>query len=76
MGIETGWSPIVNTREHLVQYTPESQSSLPSRSMQDSYTSAIIPLSTDKVLKDKYIGFLGNVRLGRLMEDMDLFAGW
>lgn len=43
--------------------------------MQDSFTSAIIPLSTDKALQDKYVTFLGHVRLGRLMEDMDLFAG-
>lgn len=44
--------------------------------MQDSFTSAIIPLSSDKVLQDKYVTFLGHVRLGRLMEDMDLFAVW
>lgn len=43
--------------------------------MQDSFTSAIIPLSTDKALQDKYVTFLGHIRLGRLMEDMDLFAG-
>lgn len=44
--------------------------------MQDSFTSAIIPLSTDSELQDKYVTFLGHVRLGRLMEDMDLFAVW
>lgn len=44
--------------------------------MQDSFTSAIIPLSTDTQLQDKYVTFLGHVRLGRLMEDMDLFAVW
>lgn len=43
--------------------------------MKDSFTSAIIPLSCDKALQDKYVTFLGTVRLGRLMEDMDLFAG-
>lgn len=43
--------------------------------MQDSFTSAIIPLGTDTAMQDKYVTFLGNVRLGRLMEDMDLFAG-
>jgi acyl-coenzyme A thioesterase 9 len=44
--------------------------------MQDSFTSAVIPLSTDLALRDKYVGFMGNVRLGRLMEDMDMFAVW
>lgn len=44
--------------------------------MQDSFTSAIIPLATDLTIRDKYITFLGSVRLGRLMEDMDMFAVW
>lgn len=44
--------------------------------MQDSFTSALIPLSSDEAIRDKYVTFLGSVRLGRLMEDMDLFAVW
>ncbi|XP_035904014.1 acyl-coenzyme A thioesterase 9, mitochondrial-like isoform X1 [Anopheles stephensi] len=75
LGIEVGYTPFVSTREHLVKYVPQSVSALPPRSMQDSFTSAIIPLTTDKILKDKYVGFMGNVRVGRLMEDMDMFAG-
>lgn len=75
LGIEVGYTPFVSTREHLTQYAPTSLDQLPPRSMQDSFTSAIIPLTTDKILKDKYVGFMGNVRLGRLMEDMDMFAG-
>ncbi|XP_052865787.1 acyl-coenzyme A thioesterase 9, mitochondrial-like [Anopheles cruzii] len=76
LAIEVGYTPFVSTREHLVQYVPQSVDVLPPRSMQDSFTSAIIPLTTDKILKDKYVGFMGNVRLGRLMEDMDMFAVW
>lgn len=76
LGIEVGYTPFVSTREHLTQYAPTSLDQLPPRSMQDSFTSAIIPLTTDKILKDKYVGFMGNVRLGRLMEDMDMFAVW
>lgn len=76
MGLETHYSPIVSSREHLAELTPTSQDQLPARSMQDSFTSAVIPLSTDLNLRDKYVGFMGNVRLGRLMEDMDLFAVW
>lgn len=76
LGIEVGYSPFVSTREHLTEYAPKSLDELPPRSMQDSFTSAIIPLTSDKVLKDKYVGFMGNVRLGRLMEDMDMFAVW
>lgn len=71
-----GYNPLSHNREHLVEFTPKSIDQLNPRSMQDSFTSAIIPLSTDISLREKYVGFLGNVRLGRLMEDMDLFAVW
>lgn len=37
---------------------------------------AIIPIGSDLVLRDKYVGFLGTVRTGRLLEDMDMFAVW
>lgn len=64
------------SREHLLRYQPKSVDELPARTMQDSFTSAVIPLSTDFELQDKYVTFLGSVRLGRLMEDMDQFAVW
>lgn len=76
LGIQKTYSVLKQSREHLLQYEPKSLSELPARSMQDSFTSAIIPLSTDSKLQDKYVTFLGSVRLGRLMEDMDLFAVW
>lgn len=75
MGIETGYKPIQPSRAHLLQYLPASQEELPPRSMQDSFMAALIPLSTDTDLQDKYITFLGHVRVGRLLEDMDIFAG-
>jgi hypothetical protein len=31
-------------------------------------------LPTDRVLRDKYLTHLGGVRIGRLLEDMDIFA--
>lgn len=58
-----------------MQYLPNSQNELPARSMQDSFMAALIPLSSDTSLQDKYITFLGHVRVGRLLEDMDIFAG-
>ncbi|KAM7364250.1 acyl-coenzyme A thioesterase 9, mitochondrial-like isoform 1-T2 [Cochliomyia hominivorax] len=75
LGLEHGYSPVPKTREPLLKYQPK-PSDLPPRSMQDSFTSAVLPLSEDKALQDKYISYLGNVRLGRLMEDMDMFAVW
>lgn len=70
------FNALFHSREHLVKYTPTSADQLPPRSMQDSFSSAIIPLSTDIALREKYIGFLRHLRLGRLLEDMDLFAVW
>lgn len=75
LGIQATYTPLLNSREHLLQHEPL-PGDLPDRSMQDSFTSAIIPLSTNLSLQDKYVTFLGQVRLGRLMEDMDLFAVW
>lgn len=75
MGLEKGYSPLLPSRTHLSQYLPTKQEDLPIRTMQDSFSSTIIPLSSDLDLQEKYVTFLGHVRLGRLMEDMDLFAG-
>lgn len=75
MGVDKGYKPLQMQRSHLLALLPSSQAELPPRSPNDSFDSAIIPLSTSPVLQDKYITFLGHVRTGRLMEDMDLFAG-
>lgn len=64
MGLKQSYNPLSHSRENLVEFTPTSVDQLPPRSMQDSFTSAIIPLSTDISLREKYIGFLGNIRLG------------
>jgi len=61
-------------REELLSILPESQEELPERRMEDSYDAAIIPLASDKRLRDKYLTAQGGVRLGRLLEDMDIFA--
>ncbi|KAJ8961189.1 hypothetical protein NQ318_008872 [Aromia moschata] len=74
MGVETGYNPIAEDRSRLLQYLPTSQEELPKRSMGDSFVAGLIPLSTDKRLQDKYVTFLGRVRVGRLLEDMDMFA--
>lgn len=78
MGIERGYRPQgeMQPRDHLSKYLPQKQEELPARTMNDSFASALIPLSTDLDLQDKYVAFMGNVRLGRILEDMDLFAGW
>jgi len=74
LGLEPGYTREPKCREELLQYQPKIEE-LPARSMQDSFSSAIIPLSKNPMLQDKYINFRGFVRLGRLLEDMDYFAG-
>lgn len=74
MGVDSGYSPIRASRTHLSQYLPKSQADLPPRAMRDSYLVAMIPLSTSSRLQDRYTTFLGYVRVGRLLEDMDIFA--
>ena len=61
-------------REALMSQLPKSQDELPGRRMLDSYDEAVIPLGTDAKLRDRYLTHFGGVRVGRLLEDMDVFA--
>ncbi|XP_068219117.1 acyl-coenzyme A thioesterase 9, mitochondrial-like isoform X1 [Palaemon carinicauda] len=63
-------------RTSLLELLPASQDELPPRSMKDSWDSAIIPLGSEERLREKYVTFLGGVRIGRLLEDLDVFAVW
>ncbi|KAK7864861.1 hypothetical protein R5R35_012497 [Gryllus longicercus] len=76
MGLELGYHPLQSNRDYLLKYLPKTQEELPPRTMQDSFCEAFVPLSTDVLKQEKYVTFLGHVRLGRLMEDMDMFAVW
>lgn len=75
MGVDKGYDPFRKDHSHLLKYLPKTQAELPKRAMRDSFLVGIIPLSKDKGLQDKYTTFLGQVRIGRLLEDMDIFAG-
>lgn len=75
MGVETNYSLHSKDRTHLLKFLPKTQDEVPKRSMADSFQAAVIPLSTDLKLRDKYVTFLGQVRVGRLLENMDMFAG-
>ncbi|XP_050699607.1 acyl-coenzyme A thioesterase 9, mitochondrial-like isoform X1 [Eriocheir sinensis] len=63
-------------RSHLLKLLPQSQEELPPRTMKDSWDAAIIPLGSEKRLREKYVTFMGGVRVGRLLEDLDVFAVW
>ncbi|KAF7267930.1 acyl-coenzyme A thioesterase 10, mitochondrial-like [Rhynchophorus ferrugineus] len=74
MGVDHAFKPVLTNRLQLADNLPKSQEELPKRSMQDSYIAAVIPLANNVGLQEKYTTFLGSVRLGRLLEDMDIFA--
>ncbi|KAG8231076.1 hypothetical protein J437_LFUL010702 [Ladona fulva] len=77
MGLEhRGYQRFKSQRDHLLDLLPKSRSELPVRRMQDSYDSTLIPLGKDLALQERYISFLGHIRTGRLMEDLDIFAVW
>jgi len=76
IGGPCNYDPDLYTRKRaeLLKILPESQEELPHRRMLDSYDSAIIPIASDTALRDHYITYDGGVRVGRLLEDMDIFA--
>ncbi|XP_049818353.1 acyl-coenzyme A thioesterase 9, mitochondrial-like [Aethina tumida] len=74
MGMSIGYKTTQEDRAHLSKYLPKAQEDLPSRVMDDSFIAAKIPLASDPVLSEKYMAFDGSVRIGRLLEDMDIFA--
>ncbi|XP_017852791.1 acyl-coenzyme A thioesterase 9, mitochondrial isoform X2 [Drosophila busckii] len=62
-------------RAQLLKHQPNRED-LPKRSMKDSYTTAVLPFKEDERIRVHYVNHLGRLRLGRLMEDLDLFAVW
>ncbi|KAL7727905.1 hypothetical protein ACLKA6_019468 [Drosophila palustris] len=74
-GVERGYHVVPKSRKHLLEYHPKKEQ-LPPRSMQDSYTRATLPLSLDEMARERYINHLGRMRMGRLLEELDMMAVW
>lgn len=49
---------------------------LPKRTLRDSFTSVIVPLSNNPSLQDQYVSSTNEVRMGQILYDIDYFAGW
>lgn len=73
IGLEKGFHTIPKCRANLLKYQPKAKD-LPSRSMRDSFTTALIPLSSAST-QEHYINHLGRLRIGRITEELDMFAG-
>ena len=54
----------------------KSQRELPPKRLFDSYDEALIPLRSDaNGIREEYNNAFRHVRFGRLLEDLDMFAG-
>lgn len=71
--LEPGYHLIPKCRSGLLKYQPKRED-LPSRSMKDSFTTAILPISSVSK-REHYVNHMGQVRVGSLMEELDMFAG-
>ena len=58
-----------------VRTTPATLHAPIDRHPADSFLSVVLPFSTDKALREEYISPFNHVRIGRLLEDLDAFAG-
>lgn len=64
-----------NQRKVLMELLPSSDETLPGRTLKDSFVTAIVPLKSQPAIRERYVSTGGKVRIGRLLEDMDVFAG-
>ncbi|KAH8279807.1 hypothetical protein KR054_006393, partial [Drosophila jambulina] len=75
LGVESGYHTIPKSRDNLLKFHPQ-QEDLPERSMKDSHTTAFIDLKSDPLMRQKFVSGANYVRMGRIMEYLDLIAVW
>ncbi|XP_070853034.1 uncharacterized protein [Drosophila suzukii] len=74
IGVEGGYHAIPKSREGLLKFQPD-PSDLPERSMIDSQTTASILMESDALMRERFVYGGGLLRMGRMMEELDLLAG-
>lgn len=62
-------------RQALMDLLPAVDDTLPARKLKDSFVTSVVPLKTRPEIRERYVSTGGKVRIGRLLEDMDVFAG-
>ncbi|KAH8409886.1 hypothetical protein KR009_000303, partial [Drosophila setifemur] len=75
LGVEFGYYTIPKSRDGLLKFQPKLEE-LPERSMKDSYTTAQLLLKSDPSIAQRFVYEQGLVRLGRMMEELDILAVW
>ncbi|CAL8127184.1 unnamed protein product [Orchesella dallaii] len=61
-------------KEALMKLLPTDNDNLPPRTMKDSFVTAIIPLKSNLMVRERYVNPDGNLRIGRFLEEMDFFS--
>ncbi|KQS70629.1 uncharacterized protein Dere_GG23601 [Drosophila erecta] len=74
VGVEGGYHVIPRSREGLLKFQPKLDE-LPNRSLVDSHTTAKVLLETDALMRQRFVYGRGMLRMGRIMEELDLLAG-
>lgn len=62
-------------RSALSSLLAQDQAGLEPRRFSDSYDEICIPLS-DPIQRDKYINMYNSIRIGKILEDIDMFGVW
>ena len=75
VGSSKAFSEGFANREKLLELLPKSQAELPAKTIKEGLQVAWLKLS-EPAVREKYINFMTNVRLGRILEDLDTFAVW
>ncbi|XP_041564713.1 acyl-coenzyme A thioesterase 9, mitochondrial [Drosophila elegans] len=75
VGVEGGYHAIPKSRDGLLKFQPK-RNELPNRSMKDSHTTANVLLESDALMRERFVYGLGLLRMGRIMEELDLLAVW
>lgn len=75
VGSSKAFSDGFANREQLLDLLPKSQNELVAKSMKEGLQVAWLKLS-EPAVREKYVNFMTNVRIGRILEDLDTFAVW
>lgn len=76
MDQSTGFERKSQEKTALYELLPTSQEELPERTMDDSYDECLVALSKGGKMQNRYATVKGYVRVGRILEDMDMLAVW
>jgi len=75
VGSQKAFSDGFKDREKLLDLMPKSQEELPAKTIKEGLQVAWLRLSNPEI-RERYINFMQNVRIGRILELLDTYAVW